>query len=203
MIISLKRKTKNLFYTKNTPLLFDKHPEAGKNKEREAMLDALWLHWLPANAQTHVQTCINPLLYYKFADSYQTKKKNIQMPTIRQILSKGRTPKKKKSKTPVLKKAPQAKGVCVIIYVASPRKPNSANRKMAKVRLSTGKEITAYIPGEGHNLQENASVLVAGGGAQDTGSKLHIIRGTFDTSGVEGRMQGRSRYGAKRPKKQK
>ena len=123
------------------------------------------------------------------------------MPTIRQIILKGRHPKKKKSKTQALKKVPQARGVCRSIYVTSPKKPNSANRKVAKVLLSNGKEITAYIPGEGHNLQDNASVLVAGGGAQDTGTKIHIIRGTLDTTGVEGRMQGRSCYGAKRPKK--
>ena len=122
------------------------------------------------------------------------------MPTIRQIILKGRHPKKKKSKTRGLE-GPQARGVCKSVHVVSPKKPNSANRKVTKVRLPNGIEITAYIPGEGHNLQENATVLVAGGGAQDTGSKLHVIRGTLDTAGVEGRMQGRSRYGTQKPKK--
>ena len=125
------------------------------------------------------------------------------MPTIQQIVRKGRTPKQKKSKAPALKKAPQARGICKSVFTTSPFKPNSANRKMTKVRLNNGKEITCYIPGEGHNLQENASVLVAGGGAQDTGSKLHVIRGAIDTAGVEGRMQGRSKYGTQRPKTKK
>ena len=125
------------------------------------------------------------------------------MPTIPQIIRKGRHPKKKKSSAPALKKAPQASGNCTKVYSTAPKKPNSANRKVAKVRLNNGREITASIPGEGHNIQENANVLVAGGGAQDTGSKLHIIRGTRDAAGVEGRMQGRSKFGALKPKAKK
>lgn len=123
------------------------------------------------------------------------------MPTIPQIIRQGRQSKKKKSKAPALKQAPQARGICKSIYTTTPKKPNSAQRPVARVLLSNGIEITAYIPGEGHNLQDNASVLVAGGGAQDTGSKVHVIRGALDTAGVEGRAQGRSRYGTSKPKK--
>ena len=125
------------------------------------------------------------------------------MPTIQQIIRKGRKRTPKKSKTPALENSPQKRGICTRVYVVSPKKPNSANRKVARVRCSNGKEVTAYIRGEGHNLQENASVLIAGGGAKDTGTKQHIIRGPLDTAAVEGRKQGRSHYGAKREKKKK
>lgn len=123
------------------------------------------------------------------------------MPTIQQIIRQGRTPKAKKKKIPALGNAPQKRGIALIVKTVTPKKPNSAQRKVAKLRLSNGKEITAYIPGEKHNIQENASLLVAGGGAQDTGTKVHVIRGTLDAGGVEGRQQGRSRYGTKKPKK--
>ncbi len=124
------------------------------------------------------------------------------MPTINQLVRKGRKPIKKRSKSPVLDSCPQRRGVCLQVKTQTPKKPNSALRKIARVRLSNGKEITAYIPGEGHNLQEHSVVLVRGGRVRDLpGVRYHILRGTLDASGVDDRMQGRSKYGTKRPKK--
>ena len=124
------------------------------------------------------------------------------MPTINQLVRKGRQKVIKRSKSPVLDKCPQKRGVCLVVKTQTPKKPNSALRKVARVRLSNGKEITAYIPGEGHNLQEHSVVLVRGGRVRDLpGVRYHILRGTLDTSGVDGRTKGRSKYGAKRPKK--
>jgi small subunit ribosomal protein S12 len=124
------------------------------------------------------------------------------MLTIQQLVRSGRKKHKSKSKSPALHSCPQRKGVCVKVYTATPRKPNSAMRKLARVQLTSGKEILAYIPGEGHNLQEHSIVLVRGGGPKDlAGVKYTIVRGTLDTAGVEGRKQGRSMYGTKRPKK--
>jgi len=121
------------------------------------------------------------------------------MPTINQLVKKGRLRVKKKGKSLALQKSPQKKGVCVNVRTLTPKKPNSALRKVARVRLSNGKMVTAYIPGEGHNLQEHSIVLVRGGRVKDLpGVKYHIIRGTLDTAGVEGRKQSRSRYGRKR-----
>jgi len=123
------------------------------------------------------------------------------MPTINQLLRKGRTPKKSRSKSPALKKCPQRRGVCVQVKTKTPKKPNSALRKVAWVRLSTGQEVIAYIPGEGHNLQEHSIVLVRGGRVKDLpGVRYHIVRGTMDTAAVQDRKQSRSKYGAKRPK---
>jgi len=123
------------------------------------------------------------------------------MPTINQLLRKGRKKVRKKPKAPVLDGCPQKKGVCLQVKTQTPKKPNSALRKVARVRLSNGKEVTVYIPGEGHNLQEHSIVLVRGGRVRDLpGVKYHIIRGTLDTMGVEDRRQSRSRYGSKRPK---
>ena len=123
------------------------------------------------------------------------------MPTITQLAHKGRTKVKYKSKSPALKDAPQARGVCLRVSTMTPKKPNSALRKVARVKLSTGIEVTAYIPGEGHNLQEHSVVLVRGGKVKDLpGVKYHIVRGTLDTAGVENRKQSRSLYGAKMPK---
>jgi len=124
------------------------------------------------------------------------------MPTINQLIRKGRKPTKKRSKSPVLESCPQKRGVCLQVKTQTPKKPNSALRKIARVRPSNGKEITAYIPGEGHNLQEHSVVLVRGGRVRDLpGVRYHILRGTLDTSGVDERGQGRSKYGTKRPKK--
>ncbi|MEC8512882.1 MAG: 30S ribosomal protein S12 [Planctomycetota bacterium] len=124
------------------------------------------------------------------------------MPTINQLIRKGRKTPLKRSKSPVLDSCPQKRGVCLQVKTQTPKKPNSALRKIARVRLSNGKEITAYIPGEGHNLQEHSVVLVRGGRVRDLpGVRYHILRGTLDTSGVDGRSQSRSKYGSKRPKK--
>jgi len=123
------------------------------------------------------------------------------MPTINQLVRKGRRKTRKKSKAPVLDKCPQKKGVCLQVKTLTPKKPNSALRKVARVRLSNGKEVTVYIPGEGHNLQEHSIVLVRGGRVRDLpGVKYHVIRGTMDSMGVEDRRKSRSKYGSKRSK---
>ena len=123
------------------------------------------------------------------------------MPTISQLIRKGRTAKHKKTKSPALQSCPQKRGVCVRVYTTTPKKPNSALRKVARVRLSNGMEVITYIPGEGHNLQEHSVVLIRGGRVKDLpGVRYHIIRGTLDTQGVKDRRQRRSKYGAKRPK---
>jgi small subunit ribosomal protein S12 len=123
------------------------------------------------------------------------------VPTIQQLVRKGRTAKVGKSKTPALKGSPQRRGVCTRVYTTTPKKPNSALRKVARVRLSNGVEVTAYIPGVGHNLQEHSIVLVRGGRVRDLpGVRYKIVRGALDTQGVRGRQQARSRYGAKREK---
>ncbi|MEM1096698.1 MAG: 30S ribosomal protein S12 [Bacteroidota bacterium] len=124
------------------------------------------------------------------------------MPTINQLVRKGRHPKVKKTKSPALAENPQKRGVCTRVYTTTPKKPNSALRKVAKVRLVNGIEVIAYIPGEGHNLQEHSIVLVRGGRVKDLpGVKYHIVRGALDASGVSDRKQSRSKYGTKRPKK--
>ena len=123
------------------------------------------------------------------------------MPTINQLSRRGRKKEITKSKSSALKKAPQARGVCTRVFTTTPKKPNSALRKVARVKLSTGIEVTAYIPGEGHNLQEHSVVLVRGGRVPDLpGVKYHIVRGALDCAGVENRKQSRSLYGAKKPK---
>lgn len=123
------------------------------------------------------------------------------MPTINQLVRSKRKANVKKTKSPALRDCPQRRGICVRVYTVTPKKPNSALRKVARVKLTTGREVTAYIPGEGHNLQEHSVVLVRGGRVKDLpGVKYHIVRGTLDTSGVEGRNQSRSLYGTKRKK---
>ena len=123
------------------------------------------------------------------------------MPTINQLVRKGRKRLIKKTKAPALKGNPQMRGVCLVVKTTTPKKPNSALRKIARVRLSNGKEVTAYIPGEEHNLQEHSIVLVRGGRVRDLpGVRYHIVRGTLDTLGVDGRKRGRSKYGAKKGK---
>jgi len=123
------------------------------------------------------------------------------MPTINQLVRNGRKRIKKKASTPALKSAPQKRGVCTRVYTSTPKKPNSALRKVARVRLTTGAEVTAYIPGVGHNLQEHSVVLVRGGRVKDLpGVRYHIVRGTLDTLGVEDRKKSRSKYGSKKPK---
>ncbi len=123
------------------------------------------------------------------------------MPTIQQLIRTERQNANQKTKSPALKSCPQRRGVCTRVYTTTPKKPNSALRKVARVRLTSGFEVTAYIPGIGHNLQEHSVVMIRGGRVKDLpGVRYHIIRGTLDTAGVKGRMQGRSKYGAKRPK---
>jgi len=122
------------------------------------------------------------------------------MPTINQLIRMGRKPNRKKSKAPQLDSCPQRRGVCTRVYTRTPKKPNSALRKVARVRLSNGREVSAYIGGENHNLQEHSMVLVRGGRVKDLpGVRYHIVRGTLDSEGVDGRRQGRSKYGAKKP----
>ena len=124
------------------------------------------------------------------------------MATVNQLVRKPRATKPAKSAVPALEASPQKRGVCTRVYTTTPKKPNSAMRKVARVRLTNGMEVTSYIPGEGHNLQEHNSVLVRGGRVKDLpGVRYHIIRGTLDSQGVTTRRQGRSKYGAKRPKK--
>jgi small subunit ribosomal protein S12 len=124
-----------------------------------------------------------------------------RMPTINQLIRQGRTDKPSRNKVPALEASPQKRGVCTRVYTTTPKKPNSALRKVARVRLTNGFEVTSYIPGEGHNLQEHSVVMIRGGRVKDLpGVRYHIIRGTLDTQGVKDRKQRRSKYGAKRPK---
>ena len=123
------------------------------------------------------------------------------MPTIQQLIRSERSKSQKKTKSPALKECPQRRGVCTRVYTTTPKKPNSALRKVARVRLTSGFEVTAYIPGIGHNLQEHSVVLIRGGRVKDLpGVRYHIVRGTLDTTGVKDRAQGRSKYGTKKPK---
>lgn len=123
------------------------------------------------------------------------------MPTIQQLIRSQRMSSEQKTKSPALQSCPQRRGICTRVYTTTPKKPNSALRKVARVRLTTGVEVTAYIPGVGHNLQEHSVVLVRGGRVKDLpGVRYHIVRGSLDTAGVKGRLQGRSKYGVKRPK---
>ena len=123
------------------------------------------------------------------------------MPTINQLVRKGRKNPKKKTTSPALESCPQKRGVCVRVYTTTPKKPNSALRKVARIRLTNGLEVTAYIPGEGHNLQEHSVVVIRGGRVKDLpGVRYHIVRGLLDTVGVDGRKQSRSKYGVKKPK---
>jgi len=130
------------------------------------------------------------------------KQRSFVLPTINQLIRTGRQKLVKKTASPALKSCPQKRGVCVRVYTSTPKKPNSALRKVARVRLTNGMEVTTYIPGVGHNLQEHSIVMIRGGRVKDLpGVRYHVVRGSLDTLGVESRMQGRSKYGAKRPKK--
>ena len=123
------------------------------------------------------------------------------MPTINQLVRKGRSTVKKRNKVPALEKSPQKRGVCTRVYTTTPKKPNSALRKVARVKLTNGQEVTSYIGGEGHNLQEHSVVVIRGGRVKDLpGVRYHVVRGSLDTQGVENRKQGRSKYGTKKPK---
>lgn len=126
------------------------------------------------------------------------------MPTVNQLVRKGRLTRKDKSKSPALERCPQKRGVCTRVFTTTPKKPNSAMRKVARVRLTNNIEVTGYIPGVGHNLQEHSIVLIRGGRVKDLpGVRYHIVRGTLDCEGVQERMKGRSKYGSKRPKEKK
>jgi len=139
---------------------------------------------------------------FGFAPDFVELKLRADMPTISQLIRKPRQPKTYREKARHLQASPQKRGVCTRVYTTTPKKPNSALRKVARVRLTNGIEVTTYIPGVGHNLQEHSIVLIRGGRVKDLpGVRYHVIRGTLDAVGVAGRMQGRSKYGAKRPKK--
>ncbi len=126
------------------------------------------------------------------------------MPTVNQLIRKGRQPKKYKSKSPALESCPQKRGVCTRVFTTTPKKPNSAMRKVARIRLTNNIEVTGYIPGIGHNLQEHSIVLIRGGRVKDLpGVRYHVIRGSLDCEGVQDRMRGRSKYGSRRPKQKK
>jgi len=126
------------------------------------------------------------------------------LPTVNQLVRKGRRSKKSKTKSPALEKCPQKRGVCTRVFTTTPKKPNSAMRKVARIRLTNNKEVTGYIPGIGHNLQEHSIVVIRGGRVKDLpGVRYHVIRGTLDCEGVQDRSQGRSKYGAKKPKQKK
>lgn len=144
-----------------------------------------------------VWKAVETVNYYKT----EIDKRKQKMPTIQQLVRKGRSSLTDKSKSPALDSCPQRRGVCIRVYTTTPKKPNSAMRKVARVKLTNSKEVNAYIPGEGHNLQEHSIVLVRGGRVKDLpGVRYHIVRGTLDTAGVNGRTQRRSKYGTKRPK---
>ena len=148
-----------------------------------------------------VGVCILGISTLEESITNKSKTNTTKMPTIQQLVRKGRVALVDKSKSPALDSCPQRRGVCVRVYTTTPKKPNSAIRKVARVRLTNGKEVNSYIPGEGHNLQEHSIVLVRGGRVKDLpGVRYHIVRGTLDTSGVKDRTQRRSKYGAKRPK---
>ena len=136
------------------------------------------------------------------ADRFEAVERNgAAMPTINQLIRKPRAPQPARNKVPALEACPQKRGVCTRVYTTTPKKPNSALRKVARIRLTNGFEVTSYIPGEGHNLQEHSVVMIRGGRVKDLpGVRYHIIRGTLDTQGVKNRRQRRSKYGAKRPK---
>jgi small subunit ribosomal protein S12 len=136
-----------------------------------------------------------------WCDDVRQATKERRMPTINQLIRKPREPKVSRNKVPAMQECPQKRGVCTRVYTTTPKKPNSALRKVARVRLTNGFEVTSYIPGEGHNLQEHSVVMIRGGRVKDLpGVRYHIIRGTLDTQGVKDRKQRRSKYGAKRPK---
>lgn len=145
--------------------------------------------------------CFFETLLLDLKTAFQNKRNSFPMPTINQLVRKGRTSLSKKSKSPALKNCPQRRGVCLLVKTQTPKKPNSALRKVCRVRLTTGYEVTAYIGGVGHNLQEHSVVLVRGGRVADLpGVRYHVVRGTLDCLGVNGRKQGRSKYGMKRGK---
>jgi small subunit ribosomal protein S12 len=162
------------------------------------MLEHCWMHQGPGRVRRMVLFVFQGLL----GSSKVTHLRGEGfMPTINQLVRKGREPQKAKSKVPAMEQNPQKRGVCTRVYTTTPKKPNSALRKVAKVRLTNSREVISYIPGEGHNLQEHSVVLIRGGRVRDLpGVRYHVLRGVLDTQGVKNRKQSRSKYGAKRPK---
>ena len=158
----------------------------------------LWaLAFAGVTSWSHLSSHIVRLGYHHF----HGEERKSYMPTINQLVRKGRVPQKAKSKVPAMEQNPQKRGVCTRVYTTTPKKPNSALRKVAKVRLTNQREVISYIPGEGHNLQEHSVVLIRGGRVRDLpGVRYHVLRGVLDTQGVKDRKQSRSKYGAKRPK---
>jgi small subunit ribosomal protein S12 len=162
----------------------------------------------PKILQKHQDFCASPLVRdnrYRgigaVTGTTADKERGIHMPTINQLVRKGRSPQKSRDKVPAMEACPQKRGVCTRVYTTTPKKPNSALRKVAKIRLTNGFEVIGYIPGEGHNLQEHSVVMIRGGRVKDLpGVRYHIIRGTLDTQGVAKRKKRRSHYGSKRPK---
>ncbi|CRH64787.1 30S ribosomal protein S12 [Chlamydia trachomatis] len=183
-------------------------PSKGLPKGNPARGVAIMAHRLLTDMRVSVRGFVKPWMTrqgpFATAQSKGLRRKETgePVPTIQQLVRKGRSSKRSKVKTPALKGSPQRRGVCTRVYTTTPKKPNSALRKVARVRLSSGIEVTAYIPGEGHNLQEHSIVLVRGGRVKDLpGVRYRIVRGSLDTQGVRGRQQARSRYGAKKEKK--
>ena len=157
---------------------------------------SLFLGCYQTNDQVPVAACSN-----ESAREWARGRRNKLVPTFNQLVRKGRRPTRYKTASPALQACPQRRGVCTRVYTTTPKKPNSALRKVARVRLTNGIEVTTYIPGVGHNLQEHSIVLIRGGRVKDLpGVRYHVVRGTMDTAGVAGRQQSRSKYGAKRPK---
>jgi len=182
---------------RNLPLYSRPSPGTGANRER---FFGLFRYVVPEQSTNSDSDLTQIVLESKIGANTFTTDGNV-MPTINQLVRKGRKDKPVKSKSPALDECPQRRGVCLQVYTRTPKKPNSALRKVAKVRLTNGQEVIAYIGGEGHNLQEHSIVLVRGGRVKDLpGVRYHIVRGALDTLGVDGRKQARSKYGAKRPK---
>jgi small subunit ribosomal protein S12 len=178
----MTNEVQNIFCRARFPLYIHAPP----HQARERVCCATWAGFLSPRAQRFRRRFVCEIW---------------KMPTINQLIRKGRRKVSVKSKSPALMDCPQRRGVCVQVMTRTPKKPNSALRKVAKVRLTNGQEVIAYIPGEGHNLQEHSIVLVRGGRVKDLpGVRYHIVRGTLDALGVDGRRRGRSKYGAKRPK---
>ena len=182
---------------RNLPLYSRPSPGTGANRER---FFGSFRYVVPEQSINSDSDLTQIILESKIGANTFTTDGNV-MPTINQLVRKGRKDKPVKSKSPVLDECPQRRGVCLQVYTRTPKKPNSALRKVARVRLTNGFEVTSYIPGEGHNLQEHSVVMIRGGRVKDLpGVRYHIIRGVLDTQGLAKRRQRRSKYGAKRPK---
>ena len=169
--------------------------------DRAAVVLCEWMSALPLRAADGALDVLARIFRVTLRDGSPEEGEGKAMPTINQLIRKPRVPQKSRKKVPALQQRPQKRGVCTRVYTTTPKKPNSALRKVAKVRLTNGFEVIGYIPGEGHNLQEHSVVMIRGGRVKDLpGVRYHILRGVLDTQGVKNRKQRRSKYGAKRPK---